>query len=525
MSISLFSAAIFLIFITIAAIEIHRGMERGFFKTLLSLGTLSLSIVLSLTIAPYLSNGLIMGFFDIIPDLISMLEGVETLLSSLLNSTGASTTVSFEMLILSLESIDINADPNIAYYLAIVCALISTLLSIILLFPLRSILNSSVRIISRRMLTATSNAPEYHQGSNSFFHRNTVLLGGITGGIIAILISMMITAPIMGTLDLFVTVGDHLLETEPQFMSQLGIGNDGFEVLKTCSKDIPGNLLYQFGGKYMYLAAARGQIGEKMVYLYSLPEVVESTLLLLTTSYTMNVMILVQPIIDSIFQAVILICSPILYVFLTARLLPKFLLIPSASALHIKDRGVKRQLFSQGRAIVCQPAVDMRAYIPQYILSDNDGQRFLKCKLDDRIKAIRYRVLPFDVNDRPLTILEVEEPILHPGTASAVSLPLNTAYVSLCVQEVNGVKLPSDGNVGFCRTKVLAYGLSTLLLTVVEAFALKQALASFASLIFAYCGTASADFGKILLPAILLGAVYAGFVFYLQYTRDRKFVR
>lgn len=523
MSISLFSAAILFILVTTAAIEVHRGMERGIFQTLLRLGALLLGIFVSLIVSPYLANALVMGFFNAISDLVILLENLETLLSSLVSSSG--TTISLSGLILALESIDINADPVIAQSLGLLCALISTVFSVILLPLLCGIFNGIIRLISRRMKIFTATDPQYHLGAHSFLHRNTVLLGGLTGGVISLLICMMITAPIMGTLNVFVTAVDRLLEEHPQFISAIGIGEDGFEILRACSKDIPGNLLYQFGGKYMYMIAARGQIGENLVYLYSAPETVGSTLLLLTNAYTLNVLILLQPVIEGIFQAVVLICSPILFVFLTARLLPGYLLIPTSSPLHIKDRGIQKFLFPQGRAIVYHPSVNVRRYIPQYILSDHDGQRFLKCKLDTRIKAIRYRILPFDVNDRPLPILEVEDAITSTGLAHAVSLPLNTAYVSISVQEINGAHLPDGKNVGFSRTRVIAYCVSTLILTVLEAYALKQALVFFANQLFSYWGTASVNFGKLLLPAILSGVVYVAFVFYPQYAQYRKFIR
>lgn len=523
MSISLFSAAILLILITTTVIEVHHGMERGFFRTLLRLGALLLSIFVSLIVSPYLANSIIMGFFDIIPDLVTFFESLEDILSALVSSTGAA--VSFEELILALESIDINSDPTIAPSLGIICALLSTVFSVILLLPLCGCFGAIIKLIARKKNISTFAAPQDHLGNHSFFHRNTTLLGGLTGGVIALLICMMVTAPVMGTLDVFVTIGDRLLAERPQFMSQIGIGNDGFEILKTCSKDLPGNLLYQFGGKYMYMTAAQGQIGEDMLYLYSTPETVESILLLLTTSYSLNVLIQLQPVVEGIFHAVVLICSPILFIFLIARLMPRYWLTPTSDPLHIKDRGIQKFLFPQGRAIVYQPSVDIRPYIPQYILSDNDGQRFLKCNLDTRIKAIRYRILPFDADDRPLPILEIEDPVYSPGISHAVPLPMNTAYVSICLQEVNGARFSANGNVGLSLKKVAAYGLTTLILTVLESYALKQSLVFFANLIFGYWGVATLDFGRILLPALLLGILCAALVFFCQYSKDQKFIK
>ena len=79
-----------------------------------------------------------------------------------------------------------------------------------------------------------------------------------------------------------------------------------------------------------------------------------------------------------ILQAVFFIISLVFYVFLSACLLPKLLLGPGFSATRIQDRGIKKYLFEQGRAMVCQPAPSVQMHIPQYILSDNNGERILK---------------------------------------------------------------------------------------------------------------------------------------------------
>ena len=233
---------------------------------------------------------------------------------------------------------------------------------------------------------------------------------------------------------------------------------------------------------------------------------------------------MIQSILLYILQAVFFIVSLILYVFLTACLLPKLLLIPSFNAAHIQDRGIKKYLFEEGRAIVCQPAPAVRAHIPQYILSDNNGERFLKCMLSPQVYSLKYRVLTFDVNDRPLQVLDVEDPVKSRGVARSVPLPLNTAYVSISVMDVNGKKLPASP-VAFSRVKLLIYLASTVAMTIAEALMIKQALVFFADLIFAYTDTVPAHYGTTLFTALLIGTAYALFVISTHFTKGSKFIK
>ena len=175
-------------------------------------------------------------------------------------------------------------------------------------------------------------------------------------------------------------------------------------------------------------------------------------------------------------QGVFLIISLFLYVFVISCILPKLLLTVRGRAQDVRDRGIKKYVFEQGRAIVYEPALGERKYMPQYILSDHCGDRFLKCKLDKRIKTIKYRVVAYDANDGMLTALDVAQRITKLGMTAAVSLPDRTAYVCVAVQEINGVKQGNKPMLSFSLIRVGIFALASVLLTVVEAFIVKKAL-------------------------------------------------
>ena len=233
---------------------------------------------------------------------------------------------------------------------------------------------------------------------------------------------------------------------------------------------------------------------------------------------------MVELIMTYILQAVFFVVSLILYVLLTACILPRLLLVPSFSAANIKDRGIQKYLYKEGRAIVYQPATAIRPYIPQYILSHNNGERFLKCMLHPHILSVRYRVLTFDSNNRPLQALEVEDPVKHTGLSAAVPLPLNTAFVSLCLLEVNGTTF-RDSSVGLSRIKSLLYALLTIALTVPVAFSLQKDLFFLADLIFGYSQVVTPSYRTAIFSALVLGSVYACFVMSTHRTKGNKSVR
>lgn len=206
--------------------------------------------------------------------------------------------------------------------------------------------------------------------------------------------------------------------------------------------------------------------------------------------------------------AVFFLVSLVLYVLLTACILPRLLLGYRFSPDNMRDRGVKKYLFENGRAIVCLPDPELRPYIPQYILSDHSGERFLKCMLQSGIFSLHYYVFAFDANDRQIQVLEVKDPVPVPGSSKAVALPLNTAYVTLSLINVNGKKFKNN-KFWYPMVKIIAYLASTVALTIAEALMITTGMLYIADLLFDYSQLVSFSYGSTLTTAIILGGVYA----------------
>lgn len=522
MSISLFSAVIILIFFTSAILEIRRGITNGFFRSLVNLGTLILSIISAIVFSTHLADAFITGLFKPLTSLALLILSIVGAGASMSNSILSN---DLQFLVQLLKDYIMGLESPLFQLQNTLAAMFSSFLFVLIFFLMRGAFNRVASWILRKKATPFRTDFDYLRSVHSFCQRNSKLLGGIVGVIMAFIISMAITAPVMGNLRVVVAANDHLQKINPEVLDLLNFSDEDVALLAHYSKDLPGNILYELGGKSIYQLTAQAQIDGQLFQLHRSPSAFADTLKQLVTIFIFDSKFDIDLVLRVIILAFLLIGSPIFYLFLTARLLPRLLLIPHSSCTHIKDRGIQKYIYPKGRAITYQAATDMRPYIPQYILSDNHGERFLKCKLDKQIRTIKYRILPFDVNDHPLEVLEVADPVATPGVTSAVALPLNTAYVSICVQEVNGKKITADGNVGFSPVKLGIFVPSVIILTIMEAFLLKKAMLALLSSILPDFADLSVRYQTMILPAILLAIIYAAVIFFSQFTQDRNFLK
>lgn len=187
-------------------------------------------------------------------------------------------------------------------------------------------------------------------------------------------------------------------------------------------------------------------------------------------------------------QITVAICSGILYVFLTAKFLPLWLLKPRADSSLDGDRGIKRLVFDCGRAVVYEPSVSYRKYVKQYILSAVGKEKYIQCKFTGSVRCAEYDVVAFDSNDRPIERVCVQEHLFEENgnISRAATLPRETAYVKLVVRSVNGVLLDGETVFVLSGSRVLFFTLSVTVCTVLEMMYLRSVLVYCAELLFGY---------------------------------------
>lgn len=148
-----------------------------------------------------------------------------------------------------------------------------------------------------------------------------------------------------------------------------------------------------------------------------------------------------EQIISIVSSALIVIAASVLYVFLITNVLPYFLLSPRYSKQETKDRGIKKCVFPEGRGVVYEPAVKYRRYIKKYLLFEYKGNKFIKCKLADGVRSIKYDVAVYDVRNRIIKYLELAELVLRTSDTKNVMLPKDASYAMVIVRNANGHEL------------------------------------------------------------------------------------
>ena len=220
-------------------------------------------------------------------------------------------------------------------------------------------------------------------------------------------------------------------------------------------------------------------------------------------------------------QAILLILSFVLYVFIISGPLPKILLNPKYSISEVKDRGLRRFTFDEGRAIAYQPSIHVGKYIKQYILSSNGDEKYIKCKIDERIYSIKLDVVAFNADDKAIGIIQVTEKIQHKGFMRAALLPSDAAYVTLIVKEINGAVTDQKTRLEFSWVKLAVFAALSAALSAAEALALTSVLRSFAANVLSIKVNTEGTFFLALVSA-LLGLLLALLIWLLHLKKDTK---
>ena len=108
------------------------------------------------------------------------------------------------------------------------------------------------------------------------------------------------------------------------------------------------------------------------------------------------------------------------------------------------DRGLKKIVEKNGQSMVFEPALKWRKYIRQYVLAERQGKKELMCKLASDVSYIYYDIVIFNNRNEVCEVLRVKDLIERSGYTKIVELPQETSYVSLVVNEVDGVTFPDS---------------------------------------------------------------------------------
>ena len=227
MTVTLLSVFIVSVFVAILCIEIYTGAERGFHLSLISLGAVILSLFLSFLVTPMASAALasyLMSFLDridIYQDYVELLPSISSILLNVLTM------------------------------------LIGTVLFIFVFFIIFIIVKMIAFAVYRKRTVDDDSVPD----------RLSRMRGAVCGFLSAMILTMTLTAPIMGTLELADDSLYIVKQTSTQAYQALGPGNAA--MVHSFTEDVSANVFYQNGGRLIYNSVSGVSVSGERVYLLS----------------------------------------------------------------------------------------------------------------------------------------------------------------------------------------------------------------------------------------------------------------
>ena len=201
-----------------------------------------------------------------------------------------------------------------------------------------------------------------------------------------------------------------------------------------------------------------------------------------------------------LFWILLLVLVSIAYALLIIWVLPKLILRSNYPITHSSDRGLKKYKFSDDDyAVVYEPSLSTRKYVTQYILAKRDGKKTFKGKIAPNVTYIDFDIALFDGSNRCFSVINSMNIVGEDGLTEDVDLPQETSYVSIIVNQVDKkqIKQKIVAKVGIFR--LIVFGLSALLLSVV--------MAVFAMLAFSFI------FGGLFKETFAVKMISSGWVF------------
>lgn len=177
---------------------------------------------------------------------------------------------------------------------------------------------------------------------------------------------------------------------------------------------------------------------------------------------------LIISIISIVTKVLIFFLSSGLYMFLIMKGIPKFTLKHKSVGVRTRDRGIKKYTFEDGRAVVYEPDFAYRKYVYQYMLLSKNKHKFIKCRVNESIRHIKYDVIAYDNKHKVLDVIGVEERMTDSKYTDSVLLPPDTSYVSFVLRKVDSMFLSSEVKVKYSKTSMIVCACLIILLTVLQ---------------------------------------------------------
>ena len=136
--------------------------------------------------------------------------------------------------------------------------------------------------------------------------------------------------------------------------------------------------------------------------------------------------------------AIVALSSIVLYVLAVGEWLPSLLIVKRHTAGDLRDRGLKKYVFPEGRGVVYQPSMRSRKYMKKYMLFCFEGKRYIRCMFNSEVKSAYFELLIYDNQNNIIKSVDIYAPIGNTPYTEAILIPEQTSHACVTVLQVNG---------------------------------------------------------------------------------------
>ena len=229
MSFSLFSIAVLLLTAVFVLFEIARGIKKGFYATLVRVGLVLLSVVLSVIVAKFVSNRLLDGIYNSVLGMSALAQA-----RNLFPSIG---------------------DIIFAYVDAALTPFV-----FVLIYPLMILALKFVMLIVRTKFVDVEKLVAKKSESSSWVAKNKKPLTVVISALCGVFVASIFISPVMGTLKMADKALDMVEELASSNSSMQSIRNTLGTGLDEYKNDPLANVVYYCGGNIVYYANASSEL-------------------------------------------------------------------------------------------------------------------------------------------------------------------------------------------------------------------------------------------------------------------------
>lgn len=215
--------------------------------------------------------------------------------------------------------------------------------------------------------------------------------------------------------------------------------------------------------------------------------------------------------------ALIVVLSIVLYVYLISKALPDICVRWQNPKKKLGDRGLRKYKFPEGRGVVYEPEVRIRRFIKQYALIYYNGNKYLKCFINKKIRFMKYDIMVYGPASELLDIISVTERITDESFSKAVALPKDTSYVNVVLRVADNMYKSGETAVRYSKGSLAVLCSLVAFVSVVEAYVIRIIATKLVSQLTSGWAV-YVNNGRFLIHSVVLGVVCA-VVFLLSYLR------